>query len=278
MKLIFSKSSWLELSEYTIFIDFGQVFQKLWQYNWNLTTFWHGPSYHVTQGKNVSFLYSKSYSPLNFRKTHRILWFCCVPNGCYKEDNLRAGKISPPSPPPPMWNRVNPILHGERITPSSCFSSTYLKCFKSSSWNFLTLKIRHYNTFGKSYQFVIFRAVTMATKLLKVPRRIRLNRKWNFLIIKSFLKILRIKFVMETNCTWFKKWHQTIIWRHYDVIVTFLPFRPFCWWKHEHDVIVTSDIEISQISWLTSKDNPSQILHTKFYASRIKNKQIRRGA
>ena len=62
-------------------------------------------SYHVTRGKNLSLLYSKSYSPLNFRKSHQILWFCCIPNGSYKEDNLMAGRISPP-PPPQMWNRV----------------------------------------------------------------------------------------------------------------------------------------------------------------------------
>ena len=57
-------------------------------------------SYHVTQGKDLSFLYLKSYSPLNSRKGHQILWFCCIPNGSYKEDNLRAGRICPPPPPP----------------------------------------------------------------------------------------------------------------------------------------------------------------------------------
>ena len=31
-----------KLSKNTIFIYFGQVFQKLWQYKCNLTTFWHG--------------------------------------------------------------------------------------------------------------------------------------------------------------------------------------------------------------------------------------------
>ena len=47
-----------------------------------------------------------------FRKSHQISWFFCIPNGSYKEDNLKAGRIcpSPPPPPPPptcMWNRVN---------------------------------------------------------------------------------------------------------------------------------------------------------------------------
>ena len=62
---------------------------------------------HVTQAKNLSFPYLKSYCPLNFRKSHQISWFCCIPNGSYKEDNLKEGRICLPPPPPPMWNRVN---------------------------------------------------------------------------------------------------------------------------------------------------------------------------
>ena len=45
---------------------------------------------HVTQAKNLSFPYLKSYCSLNF-------------NGSYKENNLKEGRICPP-PPPPMWN------------------------------------------------------------------------------------------------------------------------------------------------------------------------------
>ena len=52
-------------------------------------------SYNVTEGKNLSFLYSKSYSPLNIRRSHQILWFCCIPNRSYREDNLRTGRIYP---------------------------------------------------------------------------------------------------------------------------------------------------------------------------------------
>ena len=52
-----------ELSENTNFIDFGQVFHKLWKYKWNLTTFGMTPhqiwSYHVTQGKTLSFYIQK---------------------------------------------------------------------------------------------------------------------------------------------------------------------------------------------------------------------------
>ena len=55
---------------------------------------------HVTQAKNLSFPYLKSYCPLNFRKSHQISWFCCIPNGSYKEDNLKEGRICPPPPPP----------------------------------------------------------------------------------------------------------------------------------------------------------------------------------
>ena len=47
--------------------------------------------------------------------------------------------------------------------------------------------------------------------------------------------------------------------------------------KTSLDVIVTSDVKISQILWLMSSDNPSLILHTKFYASTVKNKRVRGG-
>ena len=60
---------------------------------------------HVTQAKNLSFPYLKSYCPLNFWKSHQISWFCCIPNGSYKDDNMMEGRICPP-----MWNSVN-FLH-----------------------------------------------------------------------------------------------------------------------------------------------------------------------
>ena len=59
--------------------------------------------------------------------------------------------------------------------------------------------------------------------------------------------------------------------------MTFLAFRPFCRRKHRNDVIATSYIKNLQILKLKSKDNTKQTLHAKFYASRVKNKQIRRG-
>ena len=52
---------------------------------------------HVTQAKDLSFPYIKSHCPLNFRKSHQISWFSCIPNGSYKEDNLKEGRICPPS-------------------------------------------------------------------------------------------------------------------------------------------------------------------------------------
>ena len=51
---------------------------------------------HVTQAKNLSFAYLKSYCPLNFRKRHQISWFCLISNGSYNEDNLKEGGICPP--------------------------------------------------------------------------------------------------------------------------------------------------------------------------------------
>ena len=108
MKLIFLESTWQELSKNTIFIDFGQILQKLRQYKFKTTTFGMGSfqlwSYHVTHVKNLSFSYLESYSPLNLRKSHQMSWFCCISIGSYKEDNLKEGRICPP--PPPMWNRV----------------------------------------------------------------------------------------------------------------------------------------------------------------------------
>ena len=59
--------------------------------------------------------------------------------------------------------------------------------------------------------------------------------------------------------------------------MTFLASRPICHRKHRNDVIVKSYIKIWQILKLKSKDITSKTLHVKFYASRLKNKQIRRG-
>ena len=42
MKVTFLESSWEELSEHKIFTDFGHIFQTLWQYECDLTTFWYG--------------------------------------------------------------------------------------------------------------------------------------------------------------------------------------------------------------------------------------------
>ena len=61
----------------TIFIYFGQVIQKLSQYECNLTTFWHWllPNMVIPldSGLNLSFLCLKSYFPLYFRKSHQML-------------------------------------------------------------------------------------------------------------------------------------------------------------------------------------------------------------
>ena len=58
------------------FSDFGQVFQKLWQCKFNLTTFDMGAfqiwSYHVNQDEKFVTFISKSYSPLTARKIHQI--------------------------------------------------------------------------------------------------------------------------------------------------------------------------------------------------------------
>ena len=66
-----------------------------------------------TQAENLSFPYLKSYCPLNFRKSHQVSWFCCIPNGGYKEDNLKEGRICPP--PPPIRNRVKFIEENDGV-------------------------------------------------------------------------------------------------------------------------------------------------------------------
>ena len=76
---------------------------------------------HVTQAKNWSFLYLKSYCPLNFRKSHQISGFCCIPNGNYKEDNLKEGRIC--SLPPP-----SPTQCGIGLNSSSCVSGCLKIC------------------------------------------------------------------------------------------------------------------------------------------------------
>ena len=56
--------------------------------------------------------------------------------------------------------------------------------------------------------------------------------------------------------------------------MTFLAFRLFRHRKHRNDVIVTSNIKISQILKFKSKDITSKTLHAKFYASRIKTSEL----
>ena len=53
---------------------------------------------HVSQAKNLSFPYLKFYFLLNCRKSHQISWFWCIPNGSYKEDNLKEAESAPPPP------------------------------------------------------------------------------------------------------------------------------------------------------------------------------------
>ena len=58
MKVIFLESRWQELSKNTIFIYFGQVFQKLWQYKCSLTNFWHGllPNMAISRDSGSKFV------------------------------------------------------------------------------------------------------------------------------------------------------------------------------------------------------------------------------
>ena len=55
---------------------------------------------HATQAENLSFFIFKILLCIQFWKSCQISWFCCIPNGSYKEDNLKEGRICPPPPPP----------------------------------------------------------------------------------------------------------------------------------------------------------------------------------
>ena len=96
---------------------------------------------------------------------------------------------------------ITTILRGGGSDSSpSCFSSTILKRLKLWSWNFLRLKIHLWDTFYQLYYFVIFRGVTIATKLQKVPCKISLkNRKVKFLNNSVIFKDIELKFGMASN-------------------------------------------------------------------------------
>ena len=110
MKFIFWKAHYKSYPK----IQFLSILEKYFKSYGNINVIWplFGMAFYeiwpcqVTQAKNMSFPYLKSYCPLNFKKSHENLWFCCTPNGSYKEDNLKEGKISMPPPPLPKWNRV----------------------------------------------------------------------------------------------------------------------------------------------------------------------------
>ena len=87
----------------------------------------------MTQAKNLSFPYSKSYCPLNFKKSHQISGFCCIPNGSYKEDNLKEGRI----PPCRIGLNLAWFVSPEIITYNSVFLVLYCPSFKLFKFKFL---------------------------------------------------------------------------------------------------------------------------------------------
>ena len=58
----------------------------------------------------------------------------------------------------------------------------------------------------------------------------------------AICKDIELKFGIETKFGALSS--KTNINVQFDVIMTFLAFRPFRWWKHENDVIVTSYTKI----------------------------------
>ena len=82
--------------------------------------------YHVTQAENLSFPYLKSCCLLNFRKSHQVSWFSCIPSRSYMEDNLKAGRICPPPPSVIFlheWNLLDAITTSKE-TDSLWWSTT----------------------------------------------------------------------------------------------------------------------------------------------------------
>ena len=135
--------------------------------------------YHVTQAENLSFPYIKSYCPLNFRKSHQISWFCYIPNGSYKEDNLKEGRICPP---PPMWNRVKPLLvwriahsrNNNKIDYSS-FASLSIAPLPQNGWTTtvddLLYCIHHFENSLKDFDCCCQQFVSLCHSLSKRIRR-----------------------------------------------------------------------------------------------------------
>ena len=112
-------------------IQFFSILDKYFKSYGNINAIWPlfgmGSSQiwpcHVTQAKNLSFPYLKSYCPLNFRKSHQISWFCCIPNGSYKEDNLKESRICTPPPP---W--------GIGLSSFRSVGNICLKCSQWTTW------------------------------------------------------------------------------------------------------------------------------------------------
>ena len=94
-------------------IQFLSILDKYFKCYGNINAFW--PLFgigsyqlwpcHVTQAKNLSFPYLKSYCPLNFRKVTKFRGSAASLMEVIKMTIWRRVE-SAPTPLPPMWNRV----------------------------------------------------------------------------------------------------------------------------------------------------------------------------
>ena len=82
-------------------IDFGQIFQNLWQYTCNLTIFWHGLLPNMVMARDSVILCIKYYFLLNFK-------FCC-------SAAFLTEVINQNLPPPPKKKRKK---NGIELKPS----------------------------------------------------------------------------------------------------------------------------------------------------------------
>ena len=80
------------------------------------------------------FKYLKSCCPLNFRKSHQIL---CIPNGSYKEDNMKKGRICPTCEV--GLNCMNIVIS---LLLTNCFEKSFI--IKSQSYTGKEVKKLHH--------------------------------------------------------------------------------------------------------------------------------------
>ena len=80
-------------------IQFLSILDRYFKSYGNINAIWPLLAWARTKYGHI-----KSYWPLNFRKSHQISWFCCIPNRSYKNTIWRRVESAP------IWNRVKIVF------------------------------------------------------------------------------------------------------------------------------------------------------------------------